>query len=181
MTLENEFKILLLPAKHSVKVQSLVSTHCHDLTHSEKIIIDQEVKKSLDKTVIYECDRVEGDFISPVFTGPKKDGTLRMIPNLKQFNSFVTYKHFKMESLNDVLSIVKSNVLMASVDLKDAFYTIAVHIEYQKYFKFRWVEKFFQFCGIPNGLGPAMKIFTKTLKPPFSILRQKGPCFSRLC
>ena len=97
-----------------------------------------------------------------------------MILSLKQLNSFVTYEQFKMKSLNDVLSMVKPNVWMASVDLKDTFYTMAVHPEYQKYFKFRWAEKFFQFCGMSNGFGPAMKIFTKTLKPPFSILRQNG-------
>ena len=35
-------------------------------------------------------------------------------------------------------------------------------------------KKLFQICGIPNGFGPAMKIFTKTLKSPFSILRHNG-------
>ena len=73
--------------------------------------------------------------LSPVFTRPKKDGNRRMIQNLKQLNSFATYEHFKMESFNDVLSMVKPNVW--SLDLKDAFYTIACHPEYQKYFKFR--------------------------------------------
>ena len=46
-------------------VPSHRGTHCHNLTHGEKIIIDQEVQKLLDKKVIYECDRVVGDFISP--------------------------------------------------------------------------------------------------------------------
>ena len=60
-----------------------------------------------------------------------------MIQNQTQLNSFATYEHFKMESFNDVLIMVKPNVWMASLDLKDAFYTIACHPEYQNYFKFR--------------------------------------------
>ena len=41
-----------------------------------------------------------------------------------------------MGSLEDVFKIIKKHVWMASVDLKDAFFTIPVHILYQKYFKF---------------------------------------------
>ena len=45
-----------------------------------------------------------------------------MILNLKQFNTDVTYRHFKMESIKQVIDIVRPNVYMASIDLKDAFY-----------------------------------------------------------
>ena len=54
---------------------------------------------------------------------------------------------------------------MASVDLKDAFYSIPVNKTNQKYFKFQWEGHYFQFSGMPNGYGPAMRIFTKQLKP----------------
>ena len=47
-------------------------SHCHNLTYSDKIIIDRDVKKLLDKKIIYECDRVEGDSISQCSLGPKK-------------------------------------------------------------------------------------------------------------
>ena len=63
---------------------------------------------------------------------------------------------------------------MASVDLKDAFYSIPVHEDYQKYFKFFWKDKFYVFKGMPNGYGPAMRLVTKVLKPPFAWLRAKG-------
>ena len=94
--------------------------------------------KFLRKKVIVEICRREGDFVSPVFKRPKKDGNRRMILNLKQLNSFVVYQHFKMEGLDNVLNLIKPYVWMASVDLKDAFFSIPVHPEYQKYFKFYW-------------------------------------------
>ena len=58
--------------------------------------------------------------------------------NLKYLNKFVEYKHFNMESLEDVFKIIKKNAWMASVALKDTFFTIPVHILRQKYFKFEW-------------------------------------------
>ena len=44
---------------------------------------------------ITECN----EFISGIFTRNKKDGSKRMILSLKNFNMFVKYKHFKMESI----------------------------------------------------------------------------------
>ena len=46
-----------------------------------------------------------------------------MILNLKQFNTHITYCHFKMESIKQVIDIVRANVYIASIDLKDAFYS----------------------------------------------------------
>ena len=124
-------------------------------------IIDLEILKLLGKGVIHQTTRCKGDFLSSIFTRPKKDGSRGMILNLSVLNEFVVYQHFKMESLHDVQNIIKPNVWMASVDLKDAFYSIPVHVDHQKYFKFFWKGKFYEFIGMPNGYGPAMRLFTK--------------------
>ena len=141
---------------------------------SEILIIDSEINKLLSKKVIMATTRQDGDFLSSIFTRPKRDGSRRMILNLSKLNDYVNYNHFKMESLSNVTDIIKPNVWMASVDLKDAFYSIPVHPEHQKYFKFCWKGQYFQYVGMPNGYGPAMRIFTKMLKPPFSVLRSLG-------
>ena len=79
-----------------------------------------------------------------------------------------------MESLNDVFKIIKKGVWMASVDLKDAFFTVPVHKMHQKVFMFEWIQKFYKFVGMPNAYSDAMSIFTKILKPIFGHLRQKS-------
>ena len=99
----------------------------------EILAVDKEICKLLGKKVIVETYRCEADFVSPVFTRPKKDGNHRMILNLKQLNSFLVYQLFKMEGLENVLNLIKPNVWMASVDLKDAFFTIPVHPEYKNF------------------------------------------------
>ena len=39
---------------------------------------------------------------------------------------FVEYHHFKMDTLESVVKIMKPDCYMASIDLKDAYYTVAI-------------------------------------------------------
>ena len=79
-----------------------------------------------------------------------------------------------MESINQLIDIVRPNVYMASIDLKDAFYSIPIHPEHQKYLKFVVLLKIYQYRCMPNGYGPAMRIFTKVSKVTFSHFQSKG-------
>ena len=72
---------------------------------------------------------------------------------------FVSYKHFKMESINNVISLIKPNVYVASINVKHAFFSVPIYNDCQKYLKFIF-GNLFQFTSMPNGYGPAMKIFT---------------------
>ena len=111
------------------------------LKNDELHVVKAEVDKLLSKEVICESRRERNDYLSNVFTRNKKDGGKRMILNLKQFNTRITYRHFKMESINQVIDIIRPNVYMASIDLKDAFYSIPIHPEHQKYLKFVVLSK----------------------------------------
>ena len=95
-----------------------------------------------------------------------------MILNLKQFITHITYRSFKMESINQVIDIVRPYVYMVSIDLKDPFCSIPIHPARQKYLKFVALSKIYQYTHIPNGYGPAMCIFTKVFKVPFSRLQR---------
>ena len=143
------------------------------IPHSEQEIkiINTKIKKLLAKGVIIECERDKGGFISTIFTRQKKDGYVRTILNLKHLNHYVHYQHFKMQSLNDVFKNIKKGLWMASVDLKDAFFTVPVHKLHQIFFMFEWIQKFYKFVGILNGYPDAMRIFTKILKPVLGHLR----------
>ena len=79
-----------------------------------------------------------------------------------------------MESLNDVLDMVRPGVWMASVDLKDAYYSIPIHKDDQKFFTFSWEHNHYKFVCMPNGYAQAPMIFTKIMKCPFSYLRSKS-------
>ena len=124
--------------------------------------------------MLRESHSETGEFVSTIFLRPKNDGSFRMILNLKQFNEWVEYHHFKMDTLDTVTRMMKPGCFMASVDLKDAYYTVPIHSDHQKYLKFMFNGTLYQYTCLPNGLSSAPRIFTKLLKPVYSTLHNKG-------
>lgn len=144
------------------------------LSDSEMGVIDAEIQKLKDKRVLIECDQTEDQFLSPVFTRPNRDGSHRMILNLKCLNKNITYHHFKMDTLATALDLVTPGCYFASVDLKDAYYTCSVAKAHRKFLRFQWKGQTLEFTCMPNGLAIAPRKFTKLLKPVFATLREKG-------
>ena len=105
---------------------------------SEQTAVDCELTKLLNKRVIEPATKCEGQFISNIFLRPKRDGTHRVILNLKQLNKDVTYRHFKMDTLKSALELVTQNCFFCSVDFKDAFYSVRVHPRHRKFLRFYW-------------------------------------------
>lgn len=102
---------------------------------TERAIVQTEVDKLITKGVIVPSSPEKEDFVSTVFLRPSKEGSHRTIPNLKQFNEFVEYHHFKIDMLENSISMMKPGCYMASVDLKDAYYTVPIDLSHQKIFK----------------------------------------------
>ena len=86
----------------------------------EAAIIDSEIQQLLGKGVLEETDPTYGQFVSTIFLRKKKNGSYRLILNLKGLNASIEYQHFKMESLTCAIQLMKENGYMASIDLKNA-------------------------------------------------------------
>ena len=82
----------------------------------ESAIIDSEVAKLLSKNIIETTDHTPYEVISNIFIRPQKDGGHRLILNLKGLNQFVTYHHFKMETLQSIVRLVEKNCYMALLE-----------------------------------------------------------------
>lgn len=61
-----------------------------------------------------------------------------MIPNLKKLNGSVKYEHLKMDTLWMVIRMMKPKCYMASIDIKDAYYSVPIAETDKKYLKFEW-------------------------------------------
>ena len=59
---------------------------------------EEVVKNMLEKSVIREAVHVKNLFISNLLLLSKKDGGQRQVFNLKELNTFISYKHFKMQA-----------------------------------------------------------------------------------
>ena len=69
------------------------------------------------------------------------------------------------------MTLVTPNCYVAKIDIKDAYYSVPILPEHQKYLKFYFRGKLYQFKCLPNGLCSGPRKFTKLLKPPLSYLR----------
>ena len=85
---------------------------------------------------IKEICHEEKEFVSPIFISHKSNGGIRLILNLKQLNKNIEYHHFKMESINTILNLITKDCFMASIDLKDAYYSVKSSENFQRYLKF---------------------------------------------
>ena len=79
-----------------------------------------------------------------------------------------------MESIKNVINMLKPGMLLVSIDIKDAFYSVLIFPGHRKYLQFIWKGKIYQFLAMPNGCIDAMPIFNKLLKPVFVSLHEIG-------
>ena len=134
--------------------------------NAETAIIQQEINKMIRKGIIEKVSHDKHEIISNIFSIPKKDGTHRVILNLKDFNRNVSYHHFKMDSLNTILKLIDKDCFMASLDLTDAYYSIPIRKSDRKYLRFYWQDNLYQYTCLPNGLSSGPRKFTKVMNLP---------------
>ena len=82
-----------------------------------------------------------------------------------------------MDTIQTALKLMRPGCFMASVDLKDAYYSVPVAREDRKFLKFQWENSYFQFTCLPNGLACAPRLFTRLLKPVYTHIRSMGHTF----
>jgi hypothetical protein len=154
--------------------QQTFENHEIRFSTTESAFLAQEIDTLLTKGVIVQSQDEVGQFVSNVFLRPKKEtGKFRMIFNLIKLNEFVEYQHFKMETLETALKMVTKDAFMASLDFTDAYYTLPVHESHQHFLKFRFQGRLYKYVSVPMGLSSACRYFTKVLKVPLSVLREK--------
>ena len=95
---------------------------------SEDLVIQKEIKKLLGMGAVEQIPESQRYYVSPIFVTPKKDGSVRMILNLKRLNQSVEYVHYKMDTLETALKLITPNCFMASVDLRSAYHTLLLRI-----------------------------------------------------
>ena len=97
---------------------------------SENQFVDNEILSLIKKGVIIRLIHEQDEFISPIFLREKRDGSFRMILNLKTLNQYVEYNHFKIETVWTAISMMKPMCYMASIDIKDAYYCVPINNKY---------------------------------------------------
>ena len=142
---------------------------------SRLLSISSEVSSLLDKGAIIKIRPSRDQFVSPIFTVPKKDSSdSRVILNLKVLNNYIIRSHFRLEGYNVIIQMLQKDDFLVSVDLKDAFLMFSMHCIHQKYLCFDWLGVRYCYVCMPFGLTSAPRTFTKVLRSVLVFLRGRG-------
>ena len=96
---------------------------------------------------------------------------------INQLQDDLTFLHtqtFQDEVDTKCVKCNRKDSFMASIDLKDASYSILVAARHRKYLTFFETNEHRQFKFMPNRYGTTMRIFIKITEVPFSVLRMQG-------
>ena len=135
--------------------------------------INIEIEKLVKQKVIIKSFHEKNEIISNIFHRRKKDGSLRIILNIKKLNAQLKTEKFKMHSVNSAISLISKGCFMASIDLSNAYFSVNIHRDHQKFLNFFWNNVLYKFLVLPNGLCQAPFIFTKLTKPIYAYLHEK--------
>ena len=112
-------------------------------------------------------------FYSRIFLAPKKGGKWRPVINLKPLNQFIKKQKFKMATLQSTIQDVNAGDWLVSIDLKDAYFHVPIHLSHWKYLRFAVGNDKYEFMVIPFGITTAPRVFTKMMAPAAEYIRKE--------
>ena len=77
-----------------------------------------------------------------------------------------------MEGLRCLKFPLEQDDLLCKIDLKEAYFSVPLNKNSQKFVWFQWSCNLDEFLCLCFGLGPAPRIFTKSIKVPIAFLRR---------
>ncbi len=116
----------------------------------------------------------ESGFYSRYFIVPKKDGGLRPILDLRLLNRSIMHLKFKMLTVKQVVSQIRSEDWFVTIDLKDAYFHVSILPSHRKFLRFAFRGKAYQYWVLPFGLALSPRTFTKYVDAALAPLRLQG-------
>ena len=99
-------------------------------------------------------------------------GFFCLILNMKRLNEVVEYKKFKMETVSTILHLIRPDIYMTKLDIKDAYCIAPICDDHQSLLKFQYQTSLFKFTALPNGYTEGPRKFIKLMKTPLTFLRR---------
>ena len=137
---------------------------------------ETEINTLVEKNVIEKVEFPQSltGFYSTLFLVPKKNGKMRMVTNLKPLNSFLKKIHFKMDTMQKVINLVKPKDWAISLDLSDAYLHVPIFQKHRQYMRFCVQNQCYQWKTMCFGPTCAPRIFTKIVSVVAAYLRAQN-------
>jgi hypothetical protein len=155
-------------------VQRVAPTPCV-FDANELLEVRRMVNELLDSDVIVLVLPSDDQFVSQLFLVTNKDLSRRAILNVKSLNKkFLEKRHFKMETFQMILPLIRRFDWFASWDVRKGYFNIALHPAVQRFFCFDFEGRRYQFKSLVMGLSVAPLFFTKLMSVLVSLARSWG-------
>ena len=159
------------PLRDSPRFQSLPRSL------EQRQALEAEIDNLLAKGAIKEVSGRslrDPSFYSHLFMRPKPSGAWRPILNLRGLNRNILPKKFRMDTLQVVANALEVGEYVTSIDLKDAYFHIAVSPKDRRFLRFAVDTRVFEFQVLPFGLSTAPRVFTRVIQVLIAHLRKLG-------
>jgi hypothetical protein len=80
--------------------------------------------------------------------------------------------HFKMEVVPTLKDIIEKNEYTITLDLKEAYYHVPVHLSMKNLLGMCWGGETYRFIGMSFGLNDIPRVFTKIMKHVVRTIRE---------
>ncbi len=145
------------------------------MSPEQALVLEQEVSSLSRKEAIEVVPPLrESGFYSWYFVVPKKDGGLCPILDLWLLNRSVRRLKFRMLTVKQVVSQIRSEDWFVTIDLKDAYFHISILPSHRKFLRFAFRGKAYQYRVLPFGLTLSPRTFTKCVDAALAPLRLQG-------
>ncbi len=137
------------------------------------LAMEQEIRALLEKGAIEYVPHSnrETGFYSRYFIVPNKDGGLRPMLDLRVLNESVMQLKFKMLTLRQIVSQIRSEDWFVTIDLKDAYFQMSMSQEVPEV---RFWGQSIPVRVLPFGLALSPRTFTKCVDAALVLLRLQG-------
>ena len=156
-------------------LKKLLGSGIKDTSVSSKNIdiLQEEIDILIQKDVIEPVPQqeVHSGFYSTFFLVPKKNGKMRPVINLRPLNRYLKKTHFKMDTLNKVINLVKLKDWAISIDLSNAYLHVPLFPKHRQYLRFCIQGRCYQWKTLCFGPTSAPRVFTKIVSVVAAILR----------
>ena len=133
--------------------------------------LDKEIQELCDLKCIVKCE-VRPFIVSPINLVPKKDGSFRIVTDLRHLNSLCKPNKFLYEDISDVLNVVKPGDKLVTLDIKNGFYHIPVCENHRQFLGFQYKGIYYKWAVCPFGANFSPYFFCKTVRAVIQYLRR---------
>src|SRR5690554_1410375 len=131
-----------------IRVPELKETYCNYVDPAMSQSVDEKWLSWLEKGIIEPGETL---LVMALGTVPKKNGQVRVIHDCRPLNRYVYDMPFSMDGLKEVAKFIKANDWLTSVDLKDGYEHVPIHIDFRKYFGVNWNGQTMRFAKLGFG------------------------------